>query len=243
MTREGRGGFARAGTVLVVDDDDQMRRLLRSVYERAGWTVHDAADGQQALRTLYERRPDAVVLDVSMEGVDGWETLARIRDMADTPVVMLTGQAGELEKVRALRGGADDYVTKPFGSQELVARTEAVVRRAGTQATGVKEDRHYEDALIGIDFRSHVVTVAGQEVNLTPLEFRVLAAFVRHPNHVLSPMQLLELAWDNSVGTRDQVKVYVGYLRRKLGPAADCVETIRGFGYRYRPPSQLASGM
>jgi DNA-binding response OmpR family regulator len=233
MTRDGRGAFITPGRVLVVDDDDQMRRMLRSIYGRDGWKVLEAADGQQALRVLYEHRPDIVVLDVGMEGVDGWETLARIRDIAEVPVLMLTGYHGELDKVRALRGGADDYVTKPFGSQELLARTEAVLRRARARS-----DHHsdfYQDGLIGIDFQTRLVTVEGQEVHLTPLEFRLLSAFVRHPNHVLSATQLLELAWDNAVGTRDQVKVYVGYLRRKLGAVGARVETVRGFGYRYRP--------
>jgi DNA-binding response OmpR family regulator len=160
--------------------------------------------------------------------------LARIREMSETPVLMLSGQAGEMEKVRALRAGADDYVTKPFGRQELVARTEAVTRRAGTEASA-KQDEHYQDALIGVNFRTRGVTVEGEEVSLTPLEFRLLGAFVRHPNHVLSAQQLLHLVWDNNFGTRDQVKVYVGYLRRKLGRAADRLETVRGFGYRYRP--------
>jgi DNA-binding response OmpR family regulator len=225
---------------LVVDDDDQVRQMLRTLFERSGWSVIDAPDGQSALRSLYARRPDIVVLDLGMAGLDGWTTLQRMRELTDVPVLMLTATTGELEKVRALRGGADDYVTKPFGSQELVARADALVRRAAKGPSTMRTE-HYDDGDVVMDFATRLVTVAGEEVALTPLEYRLLAAFTRHPNHVLSSIQLLELAWEGGVGTRDQVKIYVGYLRRKLGRAGDRIETVRGFGYRYRPPvAQIA---
>jgi DNA-binding response OmpR family regulator len=111
-----------SASVLVVDDDADVRMLLRELLSRAGYAVSEAPDGRAALRVLYEERPDLVVLDVSMPGLDGWGTLERIRELSDVPVVMLSALGAELEKVRALRGGADDYVTKPFGRQELLAR-------------------------------------------------------------------------------------------------------------------------
>jgi DNA-binding response OmpR family regulator len=230
-----------AHTVLVVDDDDQVRNMVRTLFERSGWAVLDAIDGYAALRVLYERRPDVVVLDLGMKGLDGWTTLQRLRELTDVPVLMLTASSGELDKVRALRGGADDYVTKPFGGQELVARTEALVRRA-RKGSGSERIEHYDDGLVAMNFATRLVTVDHQEVSMTPLEYRLLAGFTRHPNHVLSARQLLELAWEGGVGTRDQVKIYVGYLRRKLGPAGQNIETVRGFGYRYRPPSTVAGG-
>src|SRR2546421_10228598 len=116
--------------VLVVDDDPDIRRLLRELLERAGFEVLDAPDGKAALREVFERRPDLVVLDVTMPELDGWKTLERIRDVSDVPVMMLTAAASEVEKVRALGAGADDYVVKPFGRQELVARVQALLRRA-----------------------------------------------------------------------------------------------------------------
>src|SRR4051812_48852005 len=116
---------------LVVDDDEVARRLVRDPLERAGWQVTEAVTGREALERLFQRRPDVVLLDIQMPDLDGWQTLERIRDMTDVPVVMLTAKDTELEKVRGLKGGADDYVTKPFGRQELLARVEAVVRRAG----------------------------------------------------------------------------------------------------------------
>jgi DNA-binding response OmpR family regulator len=149
--------------------------------------------------------------------------------------VMLTARAGELEKVRGLTHGADDYVTKPFGRQELLARVQAVLRRAGGPAKGAET---YVDDALRIDFAERSVTVGEREVSLTPLEFKLLATFVRHPNQVLSRRQLLELVWGDSYGVSgDQVKVYIGYLRRKLSPDAPeeaPVETVRGFGYRYK---------
>ena len=150
---------------------------------------------------------------------------------------MLTAHGAELEKVRGLKAGADDYVTKPFGRQELLARVEALLRRT---RPGTKTAETYADDLLTIDFAQRAVFVDGRPVALTPTEFKLLAAFVRHPNQVLSRGQLLELVWNDArSASGDQVKLYVGYLRRKLGEATDepyPIETVRGFGYRYRPP-------
>jgi DNA-binding response OmpR family regulator len=218
----------KSAEVLVVEDEDDVRRLVRVLLERAGHTVVEAGNGLEALRCVESKAPDLVVLDVSMPELDGWQTLERIRDLSDVPVLMLTARAGELDKVRGLRAGADDYVTKPFGRQELLARVEALLRPA------------YEDAAVRIDYVSREVSVGGREVQLTPLEFKLLSAFVRHPNETLSRTRLLELVWGDVDGFGgDQVKLYVGYLRRKLGwgPVnGDPLETVRGFGYRYRPP-------
>ena len=168
-----------------------------------------------------------------MPALDGWQTLERIRDLSDAPVLMLTAAGSELEKVRGLKAGADDYVTKPFGRQELLARVEALLRRRGESRTELPAP--YEDALLRVDFEGRRVEVRGQEVTLTPLEFRLLGVLVRHPNQTLSHEQLLELVWGTPDGSRDQVKLYVGYVRRKLG-VPDAIESVRGFGYRYRPP-------
>jgi DNA-binding response OmpR family regulator len=222
--------------ILVVDDDPDIRALIAELFERAGCSVTEAESGRAGLRAMYARPPDLVLLDVAMPELDGWQTLERIRDLSEVPVIMLTAHAGELEKVRGLRAGADDYVTKPFGRQELLARAEALLRRTKSRRTD--PDTAYADELIEIDYTKHEVLVAGSSVPLTPLEFRLLSAFVRNPNRVLSHEQLLELAWGSAIGaSRDQVKLYVGYLRRKLGAAAAAIETERGFGYRYRPPA------
>jgi DNA-binding response OmpR family regulator len=223
--------------ILVVDDDDDIRSLLVALFERAGYSVAEAATGRAGLRAMYETPPDLILLDVGMPELDGWQTLERVRDLSDVPVVMLTARAGELDKVRGLRSGADDYVTKPFGRQELLARAEALLRRADGRRQQETPEAYADDRL-EVDFAQRSVTVGGEPVALTPLEFRLLTTFLRHPNQVLSHEQLLDLVWGSTTAaSRDQVKLYVGYLRRKLGPSGeDAVETVRGFGYRYRRP-------
>jgi DNA-binding response OmpR family regulator len=220
--------------VLVIDDDADIRLLLRQLLERAGFAVDEAADGKTGLRQLFANVPSLVILDVSMPDLDGYQTLERIRDLSDVPVLMLTARTQELEKVRGLSAGADDYVAKPFGRQELLARVQALLRRSGGKAAVVEA---YADDFVQIDFAQRKVSVQGREVQLTPLEFKLLAAFVQNPNQVLSRDQLLELVWGDPYGvSSDQVKLYVGYLRRKLVPSAPDsapVETVRGFGYRY----------
>jgi DNA-binding response OmpR family regulator len=222
--------------ILVVDDDDDIRGLVRALLERAGHDVSDASDGLEGLRELYAGSPDLVILDVAMPGLDGWATLERIREVSDVPVLMLTARDAELERVRGLKGGADDYVVKPFGRQELVARVDALLRRP--RSRGAQDT--YADARLSISFAQRAVRYDDREVALTRLEYRLLSAFVRHPNQVLSNEQLRELVWGDTTATsRDEVKLYVGYLRRKLDPAAPGstpIETVRGFGYRYKTP-------
>jgi DNA-binding response OmpR family regulator len=220
--------------VLVADDDDDIRLLVGELLRRSGYAVHEVANGREALRTFHAQRPDLVILDVSMPELDGWQTLERIRELSDVPVLMLTAKAAEADRVRGLRGGADDYVVKPFARDELLARVEALLRRAAPRGD---EPTVFSDAFLQVDLVQRRVTVRGEEVALTPLEYNLLAAFVRHPNQVLAHDQLLELAWGGSGDvSRDQVKLYVGYLRRKLGADEESpIETVRGFGYRYRP--------
>jgi DNA-binding response OmpR family regulator len=220
----------------VVDDDDDIRLLLQELLTGAGYRVETAEDGRAALRAFHEHPTDIVVLDLSMPELDGFETLDRLRDLSDVPVILLTARSGEIDKVRGFRAGADDYVVKPFGRQELLARIEALLRRA-PEATHLD---HYDDGAISIDYARRLVMCRGLPVRLTPLEFRLLDAFARHPRQVLSAEQLIEHCWGHGTGvSRDQVKLYVSYVRKKLGQDADGwqpIETVRGFGYRYVPP-------
>jgi DNA-binding response OmpR family regulator len=221
--------------ILIVDDDEDIRILLKELLGRAGYQVDEAVDGRSALRQLYESPPSLVILDVTMPDMDGYQTLERIRDLSDVPVIMLTARTQELERVRGLASGADDYVPKPFGRQELLARVQALLRRSGGKA---EVNESYADDFVEIDYPQRRVLVRGRDVQLTPLEFKLLSAFVQHPNQVLSRDQLLELVWGDPYGVSgDQVKLYVGYLRKKLDPDTPDsvpVETVRGFGYRYR---------
>jgi DNA-binding response OmpR family regulator len=225
------------GRVLVIDDDGDVRALVVGLLERAGYEVNEASDGRDGLRAVFSDRPDLVLLDVTMPGLDGWGTLERIRELTDVPVLMVTARSGELEKVRGLKAGADDYLTKPFGRQELLARVEALLRRK--RRTEEELPTVYADDAITVEFAQRSAQSGGVDLRLTPLEFRLLSAFVKHPNQVLSREQLLELAWGDPYGvSEDQVKLYVGYLRKKLGTdlaEESPIETVRGFGYRYRP--------
>src|SRR6476469_2865573 len=221
-----RAGIARLGwyeagvnerpRILVVDDDEDIRMLLRELLERAGFTIDEAPDGRTALRNLFAVPPALVVLDVNMPELDGYQTLERIRDLSDVPVIMLTARTQELERVRGLASGADDYVSKPFGRQELLARIQALLRRTGGKSEVTES---YRDAFVEIDYPQRRVVVGDRDVQLTPLEFKLLSAFVQHPNQLLSRDQLLELVWGDPYGVSpDQVKLYVGYLRKKLDP-------------------------
>jgi DNA-binding response OmpR family regulator len=220
--------------LLVVDDDEDIRALLRLILERGGYQVDEQADGRAALRAFHNGNHDLVILDVSMPELDGWEILERIRDLSEVPVLMLTARDSESERVRGLRAGADDYVSKPFDRDELLARIEGLLRRAPRDDEPVS----YTDSYLQVDFVQRTLSIEGRDVPLTRTQYNLLEAFVRHPGQVLSQDQLLELAWeDPHAVSRDQVKLYVGYLRKKLGErdGESPIETVRGFGYRFRP--------
>src|SRR3954453_6932325 len=227
--------------VLVIDDDETIRAVLRRIVEMAGADVTEATSGEEGLRALYAGRPDVVVLDIGLPGLDGWQVLDRIRQLTALPVVMVSAHDDELEKVRALRAGADDYVTKPFGAPELLARLQVQVRRARAASPGRETPlQPYRDAALMVDFVHAEAAVDARPLPLTPREFRLLAAFVGHAGRTLSPEQLLDLAWDGPAGASRRVKGDVGYLRRKLDAAGldpAPIDTVRGFGYRYRPPT------
>ena len=222
-------------TILLIDDSETQRVVLTDRLQRLGYVVNSASDGRAGLRALYAKRPDIVLLDVLMPELDGWATLERIREISDVPVIMLTSQDTEIDRVRGLRGGADDYVGKPFSPAELAARVEAVLRRTGERD---KVRERFDDGVVMIDFGTRDVTIRNNPVHLTPLEFRLLAALTEYGGQVLSREQLLDLVWGSTYAvTDDQVKTYIGYLRRKIGDEAvdsQLIETVRGFGYRYR---------
>jgi DNA-binding response OmpR family regulator len=226
------------GRILVIEDDQDISLGIRTVLTRNGLDVASSADGKQGLRAFHLTRPDLVVLDIGLPTLDGWAVLERIRDLSDVPVLILTAHGNEAEKVRGLHGGADDYLTKPFGNRELAARVEALLRRPRNQQP---PPENYDDGRLAVKLGSREVSVGGVPVTLTPTEFRLLAALIRHPGQTLTPDQLLELAWNDPLGVGpERVKFGVMRLRRKLGQGPEepgtSIEAVRGFGYRYVAP-------
>ncbi|HTT94293.1 MAG TPA: response regulator transcription factor [Solirubrobacterales bacterium] len=219
--------------MLAIGRDLGEHGALRGLSDRARIELVRAESGNDGLRAFYEGRPDLVVLDIELPDADGLDVLATIRALSDVPVIALTGLEEE-QRIAALRGGADDCVSKPTPDAELQARLEALLRRP---RRGDLRPVVLTDEFVEIDRVRHRVSVLGNEVSLTPIEFRMLATFAENPGRVLGHGQLLELVWGDRIRERDEVKLYVSYLRRKLGGAADVdpVETVRGVGYRYRP--------
>jgi two-component system KDP operon response regulator KdpE len=220
--------------VLVVDDEPQIRRALRTALTGHGYEIEVADDGDEALTILATRLPDAVVLDLVMPGTDGFEVLRQTRDWSNVPIIVLSARGQEPDKVAALDLGADDYLTKPFGMEELLARLRAVLRRAGTP-----EEPVIAVGDITIDLARHVVTRRGDEVHLTPTEYDLLRVLVTNVGKVLTHRQILERVWGSyAAENSQQLRVYINYLRRKLedDPARPrWLVTEPGVGYRLRP--------
>jgi DNA-binding response OmpR family regulator len=224
--------------VLVVEDDKDISLSIRTVLDRSGFSVSSSPDGKEGLRAFHTTRPDLVVLDIGLPTLDGWAVLERIRDLSDVPVLILTAHGNEADKVRGLHSGADDYLTKPFSNRELAARVEALLRRP---RTGEPQAEVFDDGLLQVKLESREVSVSGTPVALTPTEYRLLFALIRHQGQTLTPEQLLKLAWNDPLGVGpERVKFGVMRLRRKLDQdgsgAGASIQAVRGFGYRYATP-------
>jgi two-component system, OmpR family, response regulator len=219
--------------VLVVEDDVRMAAAIRRGLRFEGLVVDIAADGEAALRTVGAVDYDAIVLDVMMPGLDGFETCERLRrDGVWAPVLMLTARDAVEDRVRGLDGGADDYLTKPFSLAELTARLRALVRRGPTERPAVLEVGELQ-----LDPSTREVWRGEAEIRLSTREFALLETFMRRPGHVLTQTQLLEAAWDLGYEQRSNVvEVYVRYLRQKIDRpfGVSSIETVRGAGYRLR---------
>ena len=227
-----------APRILVVDDEANLRRVVTSYLEAEGYLVATAADGAAALAEVRRQRPDLVVLDVAMPGMDGIEALREMRTFSDTYVIMLTARADETDKLIGLSVGADDYMTKPFSPRELVARVKAVLRRARNERTDVESGRMtFKD--LTIDVPRHLVLVADRECDVTALEFGLLVALASQPRRVFSRRQLIEAVWGwDYFGDERVVDVHIRSLRKALGDSAadpTVIGTVRGVGYRFLP--------
>jgi len=226
----------RAPRVLVVDDEENIRYLLVSALNHAGFEVAEAQTGRAALESIRLFRPDAVLLDVMLPDLDGFEVCRRLRSEGDrTAVIFLTAHDATEEKVRGLTLGGDDYVTKPFSLEEVVARVRVILRRAGIDPAA---NSRLEFADLEMDEDAYRVWRAGQLIELSPTEFKLLRFFLRNPDRVLSRTQILDHVWEYDFGGgANVVETYVSYLRKKLDPLGPpLIQTVRGVGYVLRKP-------
>jgi DNA-binding response OmpR family regulator len=219
--------------VLVVDDDPTVSDVVRRYLERAGYGVSLAADGVTALNEYARRRPDLVILDIMLPGLDGLEVCRRLRLQADSaPIIMLTALGEETDRIAGLQLGADDYVTKPFSPRELVLRVQSVLRRSQPRQV----DRPIEDGDLRIDPVRRLATLDGAELALTVREFDLLYYLMAHPGVALKRADLLEAVWGWTFGDQSTVTVHVRRLREKIerDPAnPERIQTVWGVGYRY----------
>jgi two-component system KDP operon response regulator KdpE len=226
---------AEKSRVLVVDDEPQITRVLRTVLTSQGYQVLTAAEGESALSSFAEWRPELVITDLYMPHMDGLELCKRIRAMSNVPIIVLSVKGEERTKVEALDSGADDYVTKPFGTDELLARVRAALRRGSTE----DEVESFEVGDFRVDLGSRRVHAGGQEVRLTPKEFDLFVYMARHPNRVITHRTLLEAVWgEASQEQPEYLRVFMGQLRKKLEPDPSnprYLVTEPWVGYRFNP--------
>jgi len=221
-------------SLLIIDDDTNLCELLGEYLRAQGFQVDTAGDGQKGLRIFYEQRPALVILDVTMPKIDGWETLKRLREVSDVPVILLTARDEEPNILRGFSLGADDYVAKPFSFAQLAARIKAILARRGAGASAVER---LEAGGLKVDLAARRVTRDGQPIALTPTEFKLLVALMREPGKVISTEDLVREVWGpqyaNEIGF---VRRYVWHLRQKVERDPENPQYIhneRGVGYRF----------
>ncbi len=226
---------------LIVDDEVQIRRLLRVMLEGADYQVHEAETGQQGLMEVANRRPAVILLDLGLPDLDGLEVLKRLREWSEAPVLVLSVRDDEEGKVAALDAGADDYVTKPFSSLELLARVRAAQRKTRPE----KETSVFRSGDLVVDLTSRIVTRAGREVQLTATEYSLLRLFVRHAGRILTHRYILREIWGpKSEEHRQYLRVYVTHLRQKIerdSASPVLIKTEAGIGYRFGADAATAS--
>jgi DNA-binding response OmpR family regulator len=227
-----------SSTILLVDDEDSVQKLLTYPLERDGFRVVQARDGEQALRMFGDERIDLVVLDLMLPKVDGLEVCKRLRADSNVPIIMLTARGEELDKVLGLELGADDYITKPFSIREFRSRVRALLRRAGLPRDRAREAETIESGELRIDPARRTVELAGEPVQLTYVEFELLTALASEPARVFTREMLLRALWGDSAYREPRtIDVHVRHLREKLERdprEPEYIFTVRGVGYRFR---------
>ncbi|MEU2258774.1 response regulator transcription factor [Streptomyces sp. NPDC019645] len=240
-TARGRTGLRRTDggpvRVLVVDDESSLTELLSMALRYEGWEVRSAGDGAGAVRAARDFRPDAVILDVMLPDMDGLTVLGRLRrELPDVPVLFLTARDAVEDRIAGLTAGGDDYVTKPFSLEEVVARLRGLIRRSGT-AAAARDGSLLVVGDLALDEDSHEVTRAGTSIHLTATEFELLRYLMRNPRRVLSKAQILDRVWSYDFGGQaNVVELYISYLRRKIDAGrTPMIHTRRGAGYLIKP--------
>ncbi len=221
--------------IAVIDDEEPIRRFLRAALTSSGFKVVEAASGDEGIRQVATSQPDALLLDLGLPDMDGMEVIRRVREWSNLPIIVLSARGQEDDKVSALELGADDYLTKPFGVRELTARLNVSLRRKSTE--NATEPAVFHCGPLSVDFSKRLVKLSGEHVHLTPIEYKLLSALIRHPGRVITHRQLLTEVWGPN-NTRDThyLRQYMGHLRHKLETDAaqpKMLLTEPGVGYRF----------
>jgi len=223
-----------AAKVLLIDDDVDLLQLASVIFKKEGAQIITARDGLEGVSKLFTHHPDLIILDVMMPGINGFEVCERIRQVSDTPLIMLTALNHEQEMIRGLEAGADDFLSKPFNAEILIARAKTVLRRSENMKTQT-DAFNYNDGHLSIDVARRDVLIHDKRIKLTPVEFRLLAYLARNAGKVLTFQQILTNVWGNEYsGSMDYVHVYISHLRRKLGENTKSpryILTLHGVGY------------
>lgn len=224
--------------ILVVDDEERMRTLVRAYFEKEGFAVEEAANGEEAIKKTAQKAYDLIVLDLMLPRVDGWSVCRKIREKSTVPIIMLTARGEEEERLLGFDLGADDYVVKPFSPRELVARARALLRRT---TSSTENPEMLQIGYLTIDPAGRSVTVQGERLALTPKEFDLLYHLARHPGRVFSREQLLEQVWGyDFYGDLRTVDTHVKTLREKISRSRglpDYIQTVWGIGYKFEAPA------
>jgi two-component system KDP operon response regulator KdpE len=230
-----------AATILAVDDEPQIRRVLRTTLNAQGYTILEAKSGEEALEQVRNEKIDLILLDMNLPGMSGLETCRELRRSSDVPIIMLTVHNAEQDKVEALDAGADDYVVKPFGAEELMARIRAALRRSSAAETLPV----FQTPDLKIDFAKRVVTVRGESVRLTPKEFELLRHLVTNEGQPLAHRRLLQAVWGPDYGDETEyLRVFINQLRKKIEPDPahpKYILTEPWLGYRFEKPQETAA--
>lgn len=236
------GGSSKGSKILVIDDDPDIAKLLTVMLKTQGFIIYQACDGREGLKSAYELHPDLIILDVMMPEVDGWDVCARIRELSDVPILMLTARCAEADMLRGFVLGADDYLKKPFSKAELEARIRVLLRRRKNH-NGTSDFKHYTDKVLNINLETQAVELDGKTVDLSVTEFSLLACLVRNMGRTVTHNQLLREVWGCEYGNMSStLTLYIHYLRKKLENSQhnhEYIHTQWGRGYCFVPVNEI----